>query len=322
MKGGFCRKGENPLDSIQNSFKNLVGRKDFQQRLNQLKRTVLQDSDIQMFIQNHETQIDQGMIDRSLVKLYEFIGQSKNCKECKSLDECKNLIKGYHPSLVIQGKTIDVKYDKCPKKEAYDQRIRQEALVKSMYIPKEILHAQLDDISLDEPSRLKVVSLAQDFIEQYTEKTRIKGLYIYGPFGVGKTYVLGAIANELKDKGISSMLVYVPEFMRELKSAIHDQSLDEKLEAVKSVPILMLDDLGAESMTSWMRDDILGTILQFRMLENLPTFFTSNFNFDELKHHLTYSQRGEIEELKAMRIMERIKYLATPVEMKGKNRRV
>ncbi|WP_044893438.1 primosomal protein DnaI [Bacillus alveayuensis] len=310
------------MDSIQNSLRNLVSRKDFQKRYNELKQIVLKNPDVQAFLKERGQQIDDKMIHRSLGKLYEFVNQSKNCHQCPSLDECKNLIKGYHPSLVIQGKTIDVKYDKCPKKEVYDARRKQEALIKSMYMPKDILHAQLDDISLDEPSRLKLVSLAQDFIEQYSKEKRLKGLYIYGPFGIGKTFVLGAIANELAEKGVSSMLVYVPEFMRELKSAIQDHSLNEKLEAVKKVPILMLDDIGAESMSSWMRDDILGTILQFRMLENLPTFFTSNFNFDELKYHLTYSQRGEMEELKALRIMERIKYLATPVQLKGKNRRM
>jgi primosomal protein DnaI len=66
----------------------------------------------------------------------------------------------------------------------------------------------------------------------------------------------------------------------------------------------------------------LGTILQFRMLENLPTFFTSNFDFKELEHHLTYTQRGEEEKMKAARIMERIKYLAKPVEVLGGNRRL
>ena len=49
------------------------------------------------------------------------------------------------------------------------------------------------------------------------------------------------------------------------------------------------------------------------MLDNLPTFFTSNYDFHGLEHHLTYSQRGEEEKLKARRVMERIKYLAEPV---------
>jgi len=159
------------------------------------------------------------------------------------------------------------------------------------------------------------------FVLNYKEGNSIKGLYFYGQFGVGKSYILGAIANELAAKRIPSMIVYVPELFRELKSSIGDSTINEKLEAIKKEPILMLDDIGAESMSSWVRDEILGPILQFRMLDNLPTFFTSNYDFQGLEHHLTYSQRGEEEKLKARRVMERIKYLAEPVRVTGKNRR-
>jgi primosomal protein DnaI len=139
---------------------------------------------------------------------------------------------------------------------------------------------------------------------------------------VGKSYLLGAIANELAKKQISSMIVYVPELFRELKSSIGDSTLNEKVEALKNEPILMMDDIGAEAVSSWTRDEILGPVLQFRMLENLPTFFTSNFDFKGLEHHLAYSQRGEEEKLKARRILERIRYLSEPIEVDGPNRRL
>ena len=83
----------------------------------------------------------------------------------------------------------------------------------------------------------------------------------------------------------------------------------------------MLDDIGAETMTSWSRDEVLGPILQHRMADQLPTFFTSNFDYKQLENHLTFSQRGEREEVKAARIMERIKSLANPFLLKGDNRR-
>jgi len=83
----------------------------------------------------------------------------------------------------------------------------------------------------------------------------------------------------------------------------------------------MLDDIGAEAVSSWTRDEVLGPILQFRMLESLPTFFTSNFDLKGLEHHLTYSQRGEEEKMKARRIMERIRALSEPVLVDGPNRR-
>jgi primosomal protein DnaI len=311
------------MEHMSNSFKNLTNRPDFKDRYNGLKKQVLNNPEVQAFFTKHSSEIEDGMIDRSLIKLFEFIEQSKNCKECPSLSECKNLLQGYHPRLVIQGRVIDLQYEKCPNKEAHDERKKHESLIKSMYIPKDILEAQFENIEveIDETSRLKAISLAQDFVEQYNSGKRPKGLYLYGSFGVGKTYFLGAIANELASQRISSMLVYVPEFMRELKGSLQNSSLDEKLDLVKKVPVLMLDDLGAESMSSWVRDEILGTVLQYRMLENLPTFFSSNFNLKQLQHHLAFSQRGEEEPVKAARIMERIKHMAIPIELIGRNRR-
>ena len=200
-----------------------------------------------------------------------------------------------------------------------DEKRKNEKLIKSLYVPKDILRASFDDIDTDE--RSDAIQKALAFVLNYKEGNPIKGLYFYGQFGVGKSYLLGAIANELAAKRIPSMIVYVPELFRELKSSIGDSTLNEKLEAIKKEPILMLDDIGAESMSSWVRDEILGPILQFRMLDNLPTFFTSNYDFQGLEHHLTYSQRGEEEKLKARRVMERIKYLAEPVRVTGKNRR-
>jgi primosomal protein DnaI len=311
------------MEHMKNSFKNLTSRPDFNDRFNDLKKQVLNHPEIQAFITNHTSEIEDGMVERSLGKLFEFMNQSKNCEQCPSLAECKNLLQGYHPRLVIQGRIIDLQYDKCPTKEAHDERKKHESLIKSMYIPKDILEAQFDqiDVEMDETSRFKAISLAQDFVEQYNNGKRPKGLYLYGSFGVGKTYILGAIANELASHKISSMLVYVPEFMRELKGSFQNSSLDEKLDVVKKIPVLMLDDIGAESMSSWMRDDILGTILQYRMLENVPTFFSSNFNLKQLQHHLAFSQRGEEEPVKAARIMERIKHMAIPIELIGRNRR-
>ncbi|MGM7720890.1 primosomal protein DnaI [uncultured Metabacillus sp.] len=312
------------MDHLSKSIRNLTNRPDFKDRYNNIKKQVLNNAEVQAFLSKHSSEIEEGMIDRSLVKLLEFINQSKNCQDCPSLSECKNILEGYHPRLVIQGKIIDLQYDKCPTKETYDERKKHESLIKSMYIPRDILGASFEqiEVEIDEPSRFKAISLAQDFVEQYNSGMSPKGLYLYGSFGVGKTYILGALANELASHKVSSMLVYVPEFMRELKGSFQNStSLDEKLDAVKKIPVLMLDDIGAESMSSWVRDDILGTILQYRMLENLPTFFSSNFNLKQLQHHLAVSQRGEEEPVKAARIMERIKHMAIPIELSGRNRR-
>ena len=60
-------------------------------------------------------------------------------------------------------------------------------------------------------------------------------------------------------------------------------TLNEKIDYVKKAPVLMLDDIGAETMSAWTRDEILGTILHYRMSEQLPTFITSNFDYAGLR---------------------------------------
>ena len=84
--------------------------------------------------------------------------------------------------------------------------------------------------------------------------------------------------------------------------------------------MLLLDDIGAENCSNWSRDEILGPILQYRMENNLPTFFTSNLTLDELETALSTTTSG-VDKLKARRIIERIKQLTVTLELVSKNRR-
>jgi primosomal protein DnaI len=308
------------MEKINQTLKRLASQGNFQKRYEEMRRATLENPDIIEFIGKNQDVLTKEIIDKSLGKLYEYTNQSKECEKCESLDGCINMMKGFHPELVLSRNFIDVRYERCPRKIRYDEKRKNESLIKSLYVPKDILNATIDEFIHDD-ERIEAFSHALAFINNFKQGIPTKGLFFYGEFGVGKSYLLGAVANKLAQKQISSMIVYVPELLREMKSSIADSSLNAKIEALKKEPILMLDDIGAESMSSWTRDEVLGPILQFRMLESLPTFFTSNFNFDQLEHHLTYSQRGEEEKMKARRIMERIRSLSVPVRVDGPNRR-
>lgn len=309
------------MEPIQHSLRKITNKDDFKQRWQALKEEVLEHKAVQAFIHENASSVDDDMINRSMGKLYEFINQHTECRSCESLQKCDNLLKGFKPKLTIDRNLIDIRYERCEKKVAQEERKQQESLIQCWYMPKEVLRASMGDVMLDDKSRMEAVTAADYFIENYKAGELIKGLYMHGPFGVGKTYILGAIANELSQRGIQTMLINMPEFSREIKGSIQDQSLNSKVDAIKKVPVLMLDDIGAETMSSWFRDDILGTILQHRMMEHLPVFFTSNLSYKELEHHFTYSQRGEVEGLKAARVMERIQFLTKPIKLAGKNYR-
>jgi primosomal protein DnaI len=308
------------VERINRTIKRLASNENFQKRYEEQRKQVLEHPDIHAFLTEHQNELTQNTIEKSMSKLYEYTQQSKECNRCESLDGCINFMKGYHPDLVLVRNSIDVVYKRCPRKVMADEQKKNQKLIKSLYVPRDILEATFEEFEGD-LGRLDAGDRAATFLMNYEAGLKPKGLYLYGKFGVGKSYLLGAIANELAKKQIPTMIVYVPELLREMKSAIGDSTLNEKIEALKKEPILMLDDIGAEAVSSWTRDEVLGPILQFRMLEKLPTFFTSNFDFQGLEHHLTYSQRGEEEKMKARRIMERIRSLSDPVLVDGPNRR-
>ena len=281
---------------------------------------------VQKFLSEHSTEVNELMVNRSLGKLYEYSIASHGCDKCTDLSNCKNIMNGFEPKLVIKRELIEIEYVKCPSKLTDENRRKTARLIESMHMPKEVMEARLHDIDLDassDISRLSVVEAANNFLKSIDETGELpqRGLYIYGPFGIGKSFIFGALANELANRGIKTIVVYVPEFLREIKQSIQDQTLNEKIDFVKKAQVLILDDFGAESMSAWTRDEVLGTILQHRMAEQLPTFFTSNLSYEELENHLTYTQRGDKDVVKAARVMERIRMVSTPVQLNGENRR-
>ncbi|KXT93448.1 Helicase loader DnaI [Streptococcus oralis] len=106
-----------------------------------------------------------------------------------------------------------------------------------------------------------------------------------------------------------------------MKNAIGEGSVKTLVDDIKLAEVLVLDDIGAEQSTPWVRDEILQVILQYRMQEDLPTFFTSNFNFQDLEKHFSKGKNGNDETWEARRVMERIRYLAEETRLEGENRR-
>ena len=289
-----------------------------------MRREILENPRVQEFLAEHMDELSYDAVERNLPKLHEFISQSTVCCGCDNTDHCTNYLKGFIPTLRVVRNTVEMDYVRCEQKIREDERRDVANMIASMHMPKDVLQATIQDLMIDDESRVMIAQKAAQFVKATVESGKLpaKGYYLYGKFGVGKSFVLGALANELAAIKIRSVVVFVPEFLREMKNAIGDNTLNEKIDYVKKAPVLMLDDLGAETMTTWTRDEILGTIFHYRMAEQLPTFITSNFNYDELEHHLAQSQKGDIEVVKAGRIMERIKALTEPIEMRGKNRRM
>ena len=308
------------MENIGKGIEKTLQSKNLTSKLDKLMEEVMNDSDVQEFITQHRDQLTDDDIVKSYAKLYEFVQEKKKFQ----LKDPTMIAPGYEPRLYMNFHFIDVTY--VPTEHLLQKQAQAEirSRVKAMDMPKDIRDARLEQFELTS-ERKEAFQEAFKFINNFEDNPKAfhQGLYLQGTFGVGKTYLLGAIANTLAEKGFQTTLVHFPTFAVEMKQSIQKDTVGEKLDAVKKAPILMLDDIGADSMSSWVRDDILGVILQYRMQEQLPTFFSSNFNMLQLENeHLRVTQRGEDEPLKAKRIMERVRYLAKEINMIGKNRRL
>jgi primosomal protein DnaI len=305
------------MESISDYLNKMTNSAEVRDKYQQMINEVLQDEDVFNFITEHQDQLSTEAVERSAASLYEFVVEKEKAKKGKG-----QLMPGYVPQLIINNKRIEVTYvataDHMHKRAEEDLKRR----IHSVYMPKDIKDATFTEYE-DTHGRREALEQGVRFVEEYVQNPDRfhKGLYLHGAFGVGKTYLLGAMAHELSTFGYPSTLVHYPTFTSEMRSSIGDDTTAEKLDTYKEAPILMLDDIGAEYPTDWIRDDVLGVILQYRMQNELPTLFSSNFDLNQLEEHLTYNQRGEPSPLKAQRIMERVKFLTRSVEVSGKNRR-
>jgi primosomal protein dnaI len=282
-----------------------------------IEKEIFEDEDVKAFLDQHKEELTPEAIRKGMSALLEFRMERdarKNHKEVKA--------PGLEPCLEVHNGFILVNYKRTEEAIRQERERKRRRLIHSINMPKNIAEARFSDTALTK-EREDVIRELLNFIESYkTDSTTYhKGLYLAGPFGVGKTYMMGALANELSENGIETTLVNVPTYSAEIKQAIATNTVEAKLVSIKNTPILVLDDIGAEMNSAWFRDEVLMVILQHRMLQELPTFFTSNFTIDQLEAHFAHSNKGDQELLKAKRLVERIRFLAKEYFVDGQNHR-
>lgn len=252
-------------------------------------------------------------------RLEDAVKENSHCQQCAGLEMCSNFLKGYVLQAHVIEQGLNFSYEPCAYLQKKEQSLAYQKHITCYDLPKEIREASFKNIYKDDRNRTLIIRYFKEFIESYLQNKTSKGIYLHGSFGCGKTYLIAALFNELAKKGIESALVYYPELLRSLKASFNS-NYDEKFEFLKHVPLLLLDDIGAENVTAWSRDEVLGPLLQFRMEEHLPTFFTSNLTILELEKNLAITASAP-EKVKAKRIIERIKQLTVDMELISQNRR-
>lgn len=273
----------------------------------------LEDEAFRKLITQYKIDEEVGM--KYTSRLMDSSKEHTNCSNCPSLAACSNSVRGFCLTPKQNKNTINFSYDMCKylKKEEYRENVQV------FDVAKDIKNASIKNIYTNDKNRIEIIKAIKNFINEYKKGNNPKGIYLHGSFGSGKTYLISALFNELAKSRTTSVIIHTPELLRSLKDSF-STDYSEKFYLLKHTPLLLLDDIGAEYLTAWGRDEVIEPILQYRMDEGLPTFFTSNFTILELEKHFTTASNS-IDKVKARRITERIKQLSVEVELISKNLR-
>lgn len=269
------------------------------------------------FIKEHKLTKKDLLRNRDVIEKYVAI--FFQCEESLAT-ECQQLISGYQLELVYENERIYLKMRDC----AHQRRLRAVNRFKNNYL---ICHLPEAMMNLSLAKDFKVLKNDQtrfklkEYFSEFIQKKQTKGIYIHGAPGIGKTYLSILLANELVRANYKVCFVFVPQLMAELKQAIAKTGnfLGNQIKKLQTCDILFLDDLAGESVSEWTRDEILFSILNHRMQHDLATFFTSNYDLGNLQDYYSRNLKYKnIDMVRSIRLVERIRYLAKPVLLTSK----
>ncbi len=173
----------------------------------------------------------------------------------------------------------------CRREERKRRRLRQLQALSHLDALRDKTFATFS-LREDELSPPEVASLreARDAAMRFAEHPQ-GWLLLVGGLGCGKTHLAAAIANARMARGEPVIFIVVPDLLDHLRATFHpgsDVTYDERFEEIRTAPLLILDDLGAESATPWAQEKLY-QIINYRYMATLPTVITTNARLSDIE---------------------------------------
>ncbi|MBN1583050.1 MAG: ATP-binding protein [Anaerolineae bacterium] len=152
----------------------------------------------------------------------------------------------------------------------------------SLHFDKTFHSFDLDREGLDVEEKQNLQSVYQA-VQAYANEPS-GWLVLSGTYGCGKTHLAAAIGNERAGKRQPVLFIVVPDLLDHLRATFSPQSnvsYDKLFEQIRRTPLLILDDLGTESATSWAKEKMY-QIFNYRYNARLPTVITTAQPVDKL----------------------------------------
>ncbi|MGG4142165.1 primosomal protein DnaI [Paenibacillus algorifonticola] len=273
-------------------------------------------------------ELDEQAVRLNLNRVYQYVTEYRNCTNCPGLDQCPNDFEGHYTLLscdIVQERVqLHDRKVACKKMIARRNEERIKKRIRSFYVDDRALKSGYSALEIldKDPTRAEAAYRVIEYIDRTKEQgLQPNGLYLAGKFGTGKTFLMCYLLHELAKADYSGVIVYMPDFVEDLKSMMHEPAkLRETVEMMKETDLLIFDDIGAENLNPWARDHVLGSILNYRM-NRKPTLYTSNYELDGLERHFSFTSKDGDEVYKGQRLMDRIRPYVDVIMVTGDNKR-
>ena len=264
------------------------------------------------FKENH---IDTSLMSDYWVELLDYNDDYKTCLHCTSLDTCPKENKGMKKNLIYRDQEISLEIEGCRFSKTWeDKRNLLERFVVTN-VKEEMLLTDLSGLDILKKQDLTPnEKMALAYIIRYVKGQGDKGLFLHGNMGSGKTSLLAGLMNALAKKGKNIGFIHFPTYLIDLKSSFSTGETEYALDKIMKTDYLLLDGIGEENVTAWSRDEILLSILSYRLLNSLPTFFTSMYGYKELEKVYTIKKGDEI---RVNTLISKMKQLTQEIMLDG-----
>lgn len=270
------------------------------------------------FFKTQQAKLKKAHTDIDDLDLIDIIESTRLCLDCDGLHVCKQKLNGYH----LDYHESNVSRVACPYRQTSNQTA--DYFKNMIYNSNDLFEPFKSFIDLDITSGRQQVAKE---ISQIKNNINEKGMFLSGSPGAGKTFIMESIMDYYLSNNQKVAYVLINDLVLKLNTLYYSFNNDDKNEfnkiinKLKKVTFLFIDDLGAEKIDAFSRDDVLFPILDYRMKNHKMTYFTSNYSLNELKDHYQETSSKLREPIKAERLYERIRVLANEFILKEKQSR-